>query len=233
MHRRAGFNLYDALAPLASGIVAFAVIDIAFGSRLVLSSEWSVGGGLFVIVAAYVVGQILAAPAAWLYEWLLVGRCLGWPSETLLEVPGGGTARRLLGCSLLCEYYRPLPAEAQESVARRAGRIVSQALFTKAWIATRQEPEAARWEKYRLVFAFCRDIAFVTLLAAIILALSALAGYTAHSGRPLAFLPANPWWKALIFLVVSLGITHRFLKFIRLYTLELLLAFADAPAARK
>ena len=80
------FSDYDIFAYLASGFTALAGWDLLFSTRYVIGAQWSVSSGAITIVAAYVIGQIFASPAAWLIERQFVRRFLGRPSDLLIRI---------------------------------------------------------------------------------------------------------------------------------------------------
>lgn len=72
MDKLLSFSDYDVFAYVASAFEAIVGWDLMFSAHYVLGAKWSVPDGIIVIVAAYIVGQILASPSSWLLERRLV-----------------------------------------------------------------------------------------------------------------------------------------------------------------
>ncbi len=226
------FSDYDVFAYLASGFATMAVLDIVLSTHLVLGASWTVSEALIAIVAAYVLGQMIAAPAAWVMERGLVGVVLGRPATLLMAEgrPARGL-RGLLARTSLWEYYAPLDSGVAAAI-RRAAPADAQAggeqLFWRAYAQARADDHAvARLDGFLRLYGFCRNFAFVAVAAAIAFALTALNGAIA---RESAAAVARDWYLCAGAAVVAIGMTHRYLKFHRLYTLETLIVLArSAP----
>src|SRR5262245_39081895 len=119
MEKLARFSDYDVFAYIASGLAALLIWDIVFSTRFVLDAEWTVASGTLTIAAAYIVGQILAAPSGWLIERRFVQHILFRPSLILMNSRKLGW-RRLLKKTLLQDYYTPLDTGLQLRVRERA-----------------------------------------------------------------------------------------------------------------
>lgn len=168
-----------------------------------------------VTAAAYVVGQILATPSAWLLESVFVGRVLGRPEKILL----GARPARLAW--LFPGYAAPLPAAIKARVVRKAEDLAGdpEALFLHAATQARNQPgAAARMGTFLNLYGFCRNVSFTFVLSAAL-----LVGAAIVTGDPQAR------WMATVAAVGSIGMFYRYLKFLRLHGVEILLAFESAP----
>lgn len=222
------FSDYDVFAYVASGFAAIFAYDLVFATHYVVGAEWSVPEGIIIIVAAYIIGQILASPSSWLLERRLVRRGLSRPADVLMEGKPTSGWRRALARSVLSDYYVPLDGatvgklrELMDAEDIQSG----EALFWRAYPRVKSHTVAyARLEAFLKLYGFCRNLAFVALVAAVALGASA-AGAAACSGSGAAA-SQNAGW-AVVALVIGLGMLHRYLKFHRLFAVEVLTTFAE------
>jgi hypothetical protein len=85
----------------------------------------------------------------------------------------------------------------------------------------------ARMDGFLKLYGFCRNMAFVGLAGAFHAADAALAwarlGWSDHVAQQFLW--------ALLALLIGLGMLHRYLKFFRLYNVEVFVAYSEAPSA--
>src|SRR5918999_528855 len=229
MDKLARFSDYDVFAYIASGLAALVIWDIVFSTRFVLNAEWTVASGTLTIAAAYIVGQILAAPSGWLLERRFVHHVLLRPSLILMNDRKLGW-RRLLKKTLLQDYYTPLDAGLQRKVRERAAtdrrvEVAGEALFWCAFPIAKKDANAyARMESFLKLYGFCRNMAFVGLTGACVIATDAALewarlGWSDHVGQQFRW--------ALLALLVGLGMLHRYLKFFCFYNIEVFVAYSE------
>ncbi len=229
MDKLARFSDYDVFAYVASGLAAFVVWDIVFTTHYVLGAAWTAASGALTIAAGYIVGQILAAPSGWLIERRFVHQVLFRPSIILMNSRKLGW-RKFLKTTLLQDYYTPLNAGLQEKVrkhaaADRGGEVAGEDLFWCAFpIAKKDENAYARMDGFLRLYSFCRNMAFVGLAGACFITVDAMLewsrlGWSAHLAQQLRW--------ALLAMVIGLGMLHRYLKFLRLYNVEILAAYSE------
>lgn len=236
MEKLVRFSDYDVFAYIASGLAALVIWDIASSTRFVLDADWTVASGTLTIAAAYIIGQILAAPSGWLLERRFVHHVLFRPSLNLMNGRKLGW-RRLLKKTLLQDYYTPLDAGLQCRVRERAAadrgvEVAGESLFWCAFPIAKKDANAyARMESFLKLYGFCRNMAFVGLAGACLIAADAALewarlGWSDHVDRQFRW--------ALLALLVGLGMLHRYLKFFRLYNVEVFVAYSeDSPAESK
>ena len=236
MEKLARFSDYDVFAYIGSGLAAFAIWDIVFSTTYVLGAQWTAASGTLTIAAAYVIGQILAAPSGWFIERRFVHYVLFRPAVVLMNSRKLGW-RKLLKNTLLQDYYTPLDAGLQRKVRERAAadhgvEPASESLFWCAFPVAKKDANAyARMESFLKLYGFCRNMAFVGLAGAFGIAASAALeggrlGWTDHVGQQFRW--------ALLALLVSVGMLHRYLKFFRLYNVEVFVAYSeDLPPESK
>lgn len=222
------FSDYDVFAYIASGFAAIVAWDLVFATHFVVGAKWSVPDGIIVIVAAYIIGQILASPSSWLLEQRLVRRALGRPADVLIQGKPTSGWRGGLARSVLADYYAPLDAATAGRLRELmdAENIQSgEALFWRVYPTIKAHAVAyARLEAFLKLYGFCRNLAFVALAAAVALGVSAAVAVV-RSGSGAAASQHASW--AVIALVIGLGMLHRYLKFHRLFAVEVLTTFAE------
>ncbi|MEQ8693896.1 MAG: hypothetical protein RIC85_01015 [Gammaproteobacteria bacterium] len=223
------FSDYDVFAYLASGFTALAGWDLLFSSGYVIGAQWSASSGTLTIVAAYVIGQIIASPAAWIIERQFVRRVLGHPTAVLLRSEPLSGWRKWASHFSLAEYYRPL----ETNVADRLRAFMmakeissSEGLFWQAFSVAKASPSAtARMDAFLKLYGFCRNIAFVAFATGLGLA------------TKLALHCRNTDWDdeakvmalySSITFLIAVGMLFRYLKFHRLFSVEVLVTFANS-----
>ena len=229
MNKVLRFADYDVFAYLASGFTALAGWDLLFATEYVIGAQWSVSSGTITLVAAYVIGQIIASPAAWLIERQLVRRALGHPTSVLIRTEPLSGWRKWASHFTLAEYYRPLETSVGERLRElmtAKGISSSEGLFWQAFSVAKSSTSAAvRMDTFLRLYGFCRNMAFVTFATGIGLA------------AKLALHWRNTGWDddaevmAVYFgtcILVAIGMLHRYLKFHRLFSVEVLVTFANS-----
>lgn len=228
MDQKIPFTTYDFWAYLSAGFMLLFALDQAAGTHLLMWEKWTAVQGGMAVSIAYVVGQLVASASSWLYEKILIGKVLGYPSNILF-----GNITAWWGFQkLLPSYFAPLPTETQKSALEKGGRFgvdkSGEALFLPAHVYGRCVPAvAARLDNFLNLYGFCRNAALVGLIDAAILYWSYL--------QPKS--PSEHLLWARIALAVSLGMTLRYLKFYRHFALEVFTSWALAsdkePEAKK
>jgi hypothetical protein len=223
------FSDYDIFAYLASGFTALAGWDLVFSTRYVIGAQWSVSTGAITIVTAYVIGQILASPAAWLIERQLVRRSLGRPTELLTRTESLRGWRKLASHSVLAEYYRPLDDSLTSHLRTfmtTEGISSGEGLFWRAFSLAKRSPESmARLDTFLRLYGFCRNIAFVAILIGMGLITKLILHWQSAGWNKATDLLAVYFG---ISLFVAIGMLHRYLKFYRLFGVEVLVTLFNS-----
>ncbi len=211
------FTSYDFWAYLSAGFLLLFAIDQALGTALLERESWTVIQGVVAITCAYAMGHLIASMSSLLFERLLVGKLLGYPRNVLFGQPLAWKWIR----QLIPGYFVPLPEATQKAALEKGGKVgvsaPGEALFWPAYAHARSTPVVmSRLENFLNQYGFCRNAALVALLDAAILYWSYLQPGGTHS---------HLIW-ARIALLVGLGMTLRYLKFFRHYSLEIFTAFA-------
>lgn len=232
------FSDYDIFAYVVSGFATLLVIDFTVATHLVLGANWTVSEGLIVVVAAYVAGQIIAAPASLLFERGLVRKALGRPIDWLMKLRQPEGLRRTLSRTILAEYFAPLDRCTRERLSntmKSEGIDSGEELFWRAFPTVKNDETGyARLESFQKLYGFCRNIAFVAFCGGIALFFKALGSLGLPDGA--AF---REFGGSAAAFVIGAGMVLRYLKFRRLYVVEVLTTFcalcsrADEPGSLK
>lgn len=209
------FTPYDFFAYLSAGSLVVAAVDLLIGERWILEKDVSITAVVFMLLAAYITGHLLAHFSSVVFEQGLATRGLRPPSQILLSA-GGRSWKSLL----FPGYYRPLPAEIRAKVLRRASdEGISdnrEVVFLHAYALTTGRKEIQeRLDHFRNLYGFSRNVAFAFFVDAVVI----VVGYElARSG-------AGYGW-ALASLILGIGMLYRYLKFYRQYCVELFVRYA-------
>ncbi len=215
------FSDYDLFGYFASGIVTLGIIDEVAGTTLVIGADWTFGHGAFVVIAAYVLGHIMASAATLFFDRLLVRKLLGMPSEVLFDDPVDGFDWKAW---LLSGYLEPLPAGVKSAVLTRAGlngteKGAGETVFWKAWpVIKRDAPALCADDAFLRLYGFCRNFSFTTFLAGVAFC------FTTPAVPDTSF---PGWAPAATMFAVSLAMFHRYLKFFRAYGVEIFSTYAE------
>ena len=210
------FDAYDFFAYLASGaIILFALTEVLPASVFTLGS--TVGSTAFGVVAAYVLGHVVAQVSSTVLEQVFVKRLLSHPVLVLLAATPVGPWRHVFR-----EFGRSLPVHSQLSVkARFADAHVPEAdieaiIALVTYTAMRDAVAAGRLEKFLRLYGFARNAATACAASAALLTVAKpTPGHVASS---------------VILSLAAYVLCLRYLKFYRLYFRESLLSYsASAP----
>lgn len=213
------FKDYDFWAYLSSGFLFLAALDHILGTGMFSKEQWTVVQGVVAASAAYVVGHLAASVSSILFERLLVGRILGPPREVLFGIIKAPRFVR----ALMPGYFHVLPATTISKVLEK-GQVLGiagpgEGLFWPAYdLAKNNAVVMGRLQAFLNQYGFCRNVAAVALIDAAMLYVS----YRWFNGSP-----QNLWWSRGAALM-GLGMLTRYLKFYRLYAVEVFTSFAHA-----
>lgn len=213
------FTSYDFWAYLASGFLLLGGLDYVFATNLLAQKDWSWFHIGVAVTCAYVTGQLVASLSSTLFERGLVGKVLGFPRDVLFEKTSVSPA--LKRC--LPGYYTALPKTTREAAlakGRAAGvNEPGEGLFWPAFNSAKANAKVMeRLDSFLNQYGFARNIALVSFIDAALLCWS----YNWKGAPPLH---GNLAWLALI---AGCGMTLRYLKFFRLYSVEVFTSYAYA-----
>jgi hypothetical protein len=215
------FNVYDFFAYLSSGMVVGASLDIGVGYAWSVRAQFTPVHVLLLIVAAYVLGHIVAHLSSLVFEWGLVGRILGSPVDALMTAtPPRARAIIFPG------YYNALPELTRTNVLTQAERDgvagTREALFLHAYSRVmRDREQRERLDVYLSLYGFARNMALACLFGGVALAL----GRQSHNLQV-------PVWIVWSLFASALLLVYRYLKFFRIYTKHVLLMYSGSPSTK-
>ena len=217
MEQKFPFSTYDFWGYLSAGFLLLFVVDQVAGTFLLMRETWTIVQGIIAVSCAYVAGHLVASMSSWLFERIVVGMFLGYPSNVLFKQPKAWKFVQ----KMLPGYFQPLPEETQLAALNRAKQkgvlLPGQALFGAAYVQIKGVSSVAvRLANFLNMYGFCRNIAFVALLDAALLYWS----YLRPHGAPNHLL----WSRIALF--VSVGMFIRYLKFFRHYAVEVFSSYA-------
>ena len=211
------FTAYDIFAYLSSGFFVIASADLALPGNWIVNAKLSVIQGVVWIVVAYITGHVIAQLSALLLEKRLVARYLCTPEQSLFDTKKGRYRRLFPG------YFEPMSEEIRNLVLRRATkeagiREPGRGLFYYCDAKARKEPAAASHLTIFLgMYGFARNVC----LAAVVSTGVFMVGFFLYDAdRQTKGLLACATFVAAGFLL------YRYLKFLRVYALEVFTAYA-------
>lgn len=219
---------YEFFAYVASGFWALAISDLLIGRQFIFGQDWTISETALMFMASYILGQILASPAQAIIERVLVHKILLPPSITLLDEDARLRSRRLLRAALFRSYYRPLDAGIREKIWCRSKeeserQLNGEALFWQAYSITKNDAKvAARLSTFLKLYGFCRNMTFINLCGFVSFIIATIIG----SINSEEFVLTDHLFMAGISLIITLVMLIRFLKFYRLYSVEIFVAYS-------
>lgn len=213
------FKDYDFWAYLSSGFLFLFALDYILGTGFFAKEQWTVIQGVIAASAAYVVGHLAASVSSILFERVLVGWFLGPPRQVLF---GDAKAPKLVRV-LMPGYFQALPPNTRDKALEKGKALgitgPGESLFWPAYdVAKNNAVTMGRLQSFLNQYGFCRNVALVALIDA-------------------AMLAGSHWWFcapeenlrwAVGALVVGIGMLFRYMKFYRLYAVEIFTSFAYA-----
>lgn len=208
------FSLYDLFAYLSAGALYLVTLDYVAGTGLMMTKDMPLAAQAFWIIAAYVLGHVNAHGASWLLEHHAVG-ALKKPSTHLFAEAKKGRFKA---------YRQPFPSDTAEAILEKYKRMSGkdkpgEAMFLFCYHLVKEKcPQAyARLNTFLSLYGFARNLSFATLALAVFLAGTAWVRQTPHL-----------WQLAGIAAALSLVLFFRYLKFLRLFSIEVFTSFLVA-----
>ncbi|MGP0089726.1 MAG: hypothetical protein ACLPKB_07175 [Xanthobacteraceae bacterium] len=222
------FTDYDFYAYLTSGMLLIAAIDYTFGGGvLVQRTQWTIVQIVFWTAVAYLIGQMLAGPSSAVLEHGVARGLLHPPIAILLGLQQRRWRELFLATLFAGREYAPLPDQIRDRILTGAAKTLGvarqdlsdpEAVFNVAFPAARKVPDAAaRMDQFRNLYGFSRNISFVGLIAAVLLAIKLFQTPTTHTA-----------WLLVAVLVVAVSMFGRFLKFYAAFSYEMLRTYSSS-----
>ena len=207
---------FDFWAFLTAGAVVLAAADRTLGLGWLDRENWTVVQIGLAVAIAYLAGHVIAEVASRLLEGWLVHRVLGTPAILLFsDAPSS-----LISQLLYSTYFRPIGAELRARIERRAVEeglsTDAKTLYTNAYVVARRDSlSAGRLAMFQNQYSMCRNVSVACLLTA-----PALITVGVYAGRR-----ADMGW-GVAALLASCVMLVRFLKYYRLFSVEVLSTYA-------
>ena len=214
------FTVYDFFAYLASGFWLLLIIGIGIHQPWYTVTDISSLTLLAWIVIAYITGHVIAHLSGTLLETMLVHGHLQRDMAILFEQPKDWRPKIFPG------FFKPLPATTQQRVLDRAvkAKITTpdEALFLHALAIVKNDTVAfGRMNTFLALYGFARNISMASLLGMITLVITSFPGG----------ITSTPDWyrvaQITLLLLIAIIMFYRYLKFYRLYTVEIYTTYAE------
>ena len=230
------FTAYDIFAYLSSGFFVIGAADYAFPGTWLIDAKLNTAHVFLWIVVAYVLGHMIAQISATILEKGLVKHVLGYPTSVLFRTPQEKKTetrrQRLLRLFNQEEwhvrrffpgYSEPLPPQVCDLVRKTVDKdgvdITDHAalfMYCDARVKTDEET-GALLTIFLGLYGFARNVCISATLAAVLL----LAGAVLHHEN----------WETKLWLsagaaAIAVFLLYRYLKFFRVYALEVFSAYA-------
>ena len=215
-------SAYDTLGYLATGYALLFLLDWAlghcvFGCRIMLNSDPSLGGSVFVGVLSYVTGHLLGHASQYLIEELIVKR---WYAPRDLDLFSDDP--RLNWSKIVY-----LSTETRRRIRKRMGeekiRETGSDLFYRFdIIVKRNEIVADRLNAFLVLYGFCRNMALALFVSS--------AAFLVRDVLEMWETGAQPgihWFSWPVCLVSGYCMYHRYIKFYGTYTSTVFRNFAE------
>lgn len=210
---RIPFAIYDFFGYLASGFLLVAGIDYSLRLHWILGRDYPNSEWILWILTAYVVGHINAHLASWLLERKML-KVLRYPSQNLFDI-------RKAPLRILSPYFAPLPHSVALSIQKQYKEMnphgqFGEELFLYCYhLVKEKSPNSySRVQVFLNQYGFCRNMGFALLC---IVPFAIFGAYTNRSVETAAIAFLCPFLSCVLIL--------RYLKFFRLYSVEVFLSF--------
>lgn len=219
MEQKFPFTSYDFWAYLSAGFLLLFVADYVVGTELLDRDSWTVVQSIVAVSSAYAVGHLVASVSSIVFERFLIGKLLGNPRLVLFGKPKAWKWVR----AAMPGYFQTLPRETQTAALDRGSAAgvggPGADLFWAAYANARDTPVVMeRLDNFLNLYGFCRNVALVALIDGAMLYWS----YRWGNGQGVNLYFS---WAAI---VLGVGMTFRYLKFFRHYSVEIFTAYAHS-----
>ncbi|GAA4422347.1 hypothetical protein GCM10023155_05800 [Bremerella cremea] len=182
---------------------------------------------IFLVVASYILGHLVAHLASFLTEHVLLRGCLGSPEEHIFKEKAEGWR-----AYILTNFFKPFPPETRKRVLEKArGEGIGgpgRGLFYHCFATVKRDKSTSeRLASFLTVYGFCRNVSMACLLAGGVLL---FAGLVDVNWKTLTGLHTGKLWWALGAFIVAIGLFLRYLKYFRHYTDEVFRDYAVLPS---
>ena len=219
------FTTYDIFAYLSAGFFLIGAADYAFPGEWLLDADLSTAQVFAWIIVAYVIGHVSGQISSTLLEKRLVKHHLGYPTNALFGTSNVPIQLR----ELFPGYFERMPKQIRELVKTiaedDAGITEEDALFYYCDARVKKNDQVASDLAVFLgLYGFARNVCIAAAASVILLVAGAVAN---HDDWGFKLLLAGGAAVTAIFLL------YRYLKFFRVYALEMFCAYAASYPPEK
>ena len=218
---RIPFDPYDFFGYLASGLVVIAGMDLVLGFPNILRRDFKIIDGILLLIAVYVMGQIVASLAKAVIEDGLVGRMLRRPGVNLFE-----TKKPRIRGFFFPGYYKPFPEQTRQIILSKAESEGVKGADEDLFLHVRYSPVVLQDQKlmdklnsFINKYGFNRNLGFAAFIVGIALLIKAKF-FASSDPEQLKY--------GITALVVAIFLLYRYLKFFRQYSYEMFNAYGRA-----
>ena len=239
------FSDYDIIAYLMVGLAMFMALDLVFGFGFLYRTNWNTGSVTGILLLAYLSGHLISIPGKWVFEDWAVHSCLKQPLVHLLPASAApDKSEPSWISSVICkttiswvpwtDYDTEATQDVQKLITAKQKMLDDKSLFHQAFITAKRDANTyERMLIFQRLYLLFRNMAFLALSALVAVLIKRIMiglGYW-QNDQHLIHYGVKAWmlsfWTQLpVFLVLTVGLLDRFLFFYRLYSLEVLSAYA-------
>ena len=215
------FSVYDFFGYLSSGVTALAGASFAYQGVEAFRLDLNGSQVLFFVIAAYVVGHVVASVSSFLLERRLTRGLIGSPTSWLFREDTPDGWRRALNA-----YHKPLPERTAKRVLAKAKDRAGidgpgEALFYHCFgVVRRDEYPRERLAVFLNLYGFARNTSMAALISAALIGVAIVINNRVN--------PTELWAGALLAVIVGAALYLRYLKFYRQYSVEVYITYAEA-----
>lgn len=214
------FTDYDFWGYLASGMLFLFAVDTAFGTYLLRRETWNLFESIVALSCGYIAGHLLAEISSLVLERGVAKFLIGDVKGFLL----GELRPNLLHRILFSSYCRALPEATKKKILEKAslvGEIKAESIYSLAFqVAKSDAPTLARLANFLNQYGFCRNVSVTFFLSGL------LFWFVRLKDPMLATV-------SIVCFFISFGMFLRYLKFYRIYAVEVFHCFAFKEKEKK
>ncbi len=208
------FDPYDFFGYLSSGLSILVGMDVVLGFPHVLGRDFKIVESALLIIATYVVGQIIATPSRALLEDGIVDKVLKRPNINLFR-----EKRPRIRNLLFPGFYQPLPTQTRVKILRKAKDEGVEGIGEDLFLHVRYSQTVVQDQKlgeklnsFINKYGFSRNLSFSALLVGIgcLIKINLFPDSDANLAK-----------YAIAAFVTAILLFYRYLKFFKQYSYEM------------
>jgi hypothetical protein len=220
------FSPYDFFGYLAAGFLILIGMEFTLGFPPVLGRNLTIVESAALLMAMYVIGQLVATPAKAVLEDILLGRILGRPNVNLFL----DRKPRILGL-IFPGFFTPLPMQTRQKCLAKAESEGVKGTGEDLFLHVRYSPAVLqdaklmdRLSSFLNLYGFNRNLCFTAIVVG--MAIVVAAAWT--PSRQAEFIRYGT-----TLIATGMLLLYRYLKFLRQYSYELFNTYTRAEPRHK